>query len=151
MTITTFTCAISHNVLLLTERVRSNCLLQILWTFSTIDADSIERRHKYISDFGQNIHIDNKEYAYVSGGTNLYIYVSSEVADYVFSTIIITTFRRVIPQNVSIITERVRSNCFLQILWTISKIDVDSIERIHRSFVEMLMSWFAASSKAITP
>ena len=44
----------------------------------------------------------NKEYAYVSGGTNLYIYVSSEVVDYVFSTIRITTFMRVIPPETSL-------------------------------------------------
>ena len=69
---------------------------------------------------------------------------SSEIADYVFSTMTITTFRRKIAQKVSVLTKRVRSNCLLQILWTISTIDVASVERRHMSFVEMPMSWFVA-------
>ena len=63
----------------------------------------------------------------------------------------ITNFRRAIPQKVSVLTERVRSNCLLQILWTISTIDVGSVERRHRSFAEVPVSWFAVSSKAKTP
>ena len=81
--------------------------------------------------------------------TNLYIYVSSEVADDVFSTITITNFRRVFPENVFVLIERVRSNCFLQILWTISAIDIDSVVRRQRYFAEMPMIWFVASSKEI--
>ena len=76
---------------------------------------------------------------------------SSEIVDYVFSTMTITNFRHEIPQKVSVLTERVRSNSLLYILWTISTIDVASVERKHRSFAEIPMSWFAASSNAITP
>ena len=75
----------------------------------------------------------------------------SEISHYVFSTMTITTFRRAIPQKVFVLTERVRSNCLLQILWAISTIDVASTERRHRYFAEMPMSWFATSSKATTP
>ena len=75
----------------------------------------------------------------------------SEIVVYVFSTMTITTFRHATPQKVSILTERVRSNFLLQILYTISSSDVVSIERRHRSFAEIPMSWFAASSNAITP
>ena len=67
MTITTFKCTIPQNVLLLTERVRSNCLVQILWTISTIDVDSIERRHGSFVEMPKTFIIDNKEYAYVLG------------------------------------------------------------------------------------
>ena len=90
MTITTFRCPIS-----------------------TIDADSIDIRHVSFPEMTKTFITDNKEYAYVSGWTNLYIYVSSEVVDDVFSTITITTFRRSILENVFVLTERVRSNCLL--------------------------------------
>ena len=75
----------------------------------------------------------------------------SEISDYVFSTMTITTFRHAISQKVFVLTERVRSNYLLQILWTISTIDVASIERIQRSFVEIPMILFATLSKAMTP
>ena len=65
--------------------------------------------------------------------TYIFIY-PYEIVDYVFSTMTITTFRRAIPQKVSVLTKRVRSNCLLQILWTISTIDVASIERRQRYF-----------------
>ena len=68
-----------------------------------------------------------------------------------FSTIIITTFTRAIPQKVYVLTERVKINCLLQIFWAISTIDVASVERRHRYFTEIPMSWFATSSKATTP
>ena len=73
-----------------------------------------------------------------------------EVVDYVFSTMTITTFRCAAPHKVSVLTNRVRSNFLLQILYTISSSDV-LVERRHRSFAEIPMSWFAASSKSITP
>ena len=47
MTITTFRCATPQKVSVLTERVRSNFLLQILCTISSSDVVSIETRHKY--------------------------------------------------------------------------------------------------------
>ena len=68
-----------------------------------------------------------------------------------FSTITIATFRHAILQKVSILTERVKRNCLLQIFWAISTIDVALVDRRHRYFAEMPMSWFAASSKAMTP
>ena len=71
MTITTFRCAIPQNVLILTERLRINCLLQILWTISTIDVDSVERRHGSFTEMAKTFITDNKEYAYVSRQTNL--------------------------------------------------------------------------------
>ena len=74
----------------------------------------------------------------------------SEIIDYVFSTMTITTFRCAILQKVSVLTERVRSNFLLQILCTISSTDVVSVERRHRTFEEIPMSWFAASSNVIT-
>ena len=128
MTITTFRCPIS-----------------------TIDVDSVDRRHMSFPEVTKTFITDNKEYAYVSGWKKLYIYVSSEVADDVFLTITITTFRRAFLENVFVLIERVRSNCFLQILWTISAIDVYSVSRRQRYFAEIPMIWFAASSKAITP
>ena len=75
----------------------------------------------------------------------------SEIVVYVFSTMTITTFRRATPQKVSVLTERVRSIFLLQILCTISSSDVVLVKRRHRSFAEIPMSWFAASSNAITP
>ena len=74
-----------------------------------------------------------------------------EIVVYVFSTMTITTFRRATPQKVFFLTERVRSNFLLQILWTISSIDVVSVESRDRYFAEIPMSWLAASSKDITP
>ena len=75
----------------------------------------------------------------------------SEIFVYVFSNMTITTFRCATPQKVYVLTKIVRSNFLLQILWTISSIDVVSVERRDRSFAEIPMSWFATSSKAITP
>ena len=75
----------------------------------------------------------------------------SEIVIYVFSTMTITNFRHATPQKVSILIERVRSIFLLQILCTISSSDVVSVERRHRSFAEIPMSWFASSSNAITP
>ena len=74
-----------------------------------------------------------------------------EIFVYVFSTMEITTFRHASPQKVSVLIERVRSDFLLQILWSISSINVVSVERRDRSFAEIPMSWFATSSKAITP
>ena len=85
---------------------------------------------------------DNKKYENISGWKKVYIYVSEEVFDYVFSknmriyqvkkkvyiyvsnevvdnvflTVTITTFRCAIPHNVLLLTESLRSNCLLQIL-----------------------------------
>ena len=78
-----------------------------------------------------------KEYDNISGRKNVYIYVFGEVVDDVFSTMTITTFRCTIAQNVLLLNERARSNCLLQILWNISTIDVDSVERRHRYFAKM--------------
>ena len=75
----------------------------------------------------------------------------SKIVVYVFSTMTITTFRRATPQKVSVLTDRVRSNFLLQILCTISSSDVVSVERRHRSFAKIQMSWFATSSNDITP
>ena len=74
-----------------------------------------------------------------------------EVVNEMSSTITFTTFRRAVPQNVFVLTERVKRNSLFQILWAISARDVASVERRHRSFAEMPMSWFAASSKSMTP
>ena len=46
---------------------------------------------------------------------------------------------RVIPQKVSVLIERVKINCLLQIFWAISTIDVASVERRHRSFTEICL------------
>ena len=82
----------------------------------------------------------------------MYIFMCpSENVVYVFSTMTITTFRRATLQKVSVLIDRVRSNFLLQILYTISSSDVVSVERRHRSFAEIPMSWFAASSNAMTP
>ena len=75
----------------------------------------------------------------------------SEIFVYVFSTMTITTFRRATLQKVFVLTERVRSNFLLQIFCTISSSYVVSVERRQRSFEKIPMSWFAASSNAITP
>ena len=75
----------------------------------------------------------------------------SKIAIYVFSTMTITTFKRATPQKVFVLTKRLRSNFLLQILWTISSIDVVLVERRDRYFVEIPMSWFATSSKVMTP
>ena len=74
-----------------------------------------------------------------------------EIVVYVFSTMTITTFRRATLQKVYVLTERLRSNFLLQILCSISSSDVVSVERRHKYFAEIPMSWFAASSNAITP
>ena len=82
----------------------------------------------------------------------MYIFMCpSEIAIYVFSTMKITTFRHAIPQKVSVLIDRVRSNFLLQILCTISSSDVVLVERRHISIAEISMSWFATSSNAITP
>ena len=74
-----------------------------------------------------------------------------EIVVYVFSTMTITTFRHATPQKVSVLTDIVRSNFLLQILYTISSSDVVLVERRHRSLAKNPMSWFASSSNAITP
>ena len=82
----------------------------------------------------------------------MYIFMCpAEISIYAFSTMTITTFRRATPQKVSVLTDRVRSNFLLHILYTISSSDVVSVERRHRSFAEIPMSWFVSSSNAITP
>ena len=75
----------------------------------------------------------------------------SEISIYVFSTMTITNFKSATLQKVFVLTERVRSNFLLQILWTISTMDIVSIERRDKYFAKIPMSWFVASSKAITP
>ena len=81
----------------------------------------------------------------------MYIFMCpSENVVYLFSTMTITTFRPATLQKISVLNERVRSNFWLQILCTISSSDVVSVERRHRYFAEIPMSWFAASSNAIT-
>ena len=47
MTITKFRCANMQKVSILTERLRSNFLLQILCIISSNDVVSVERRHRY--------------------------------------------------------------------------------------------------------
>ena len=78
-----------------------------------------------------------KEYENMSSQKNIYIYISGEVVNDVFSTMTITTFRCAIPQNVLILNERQIINCLLHMFWSISKIDVDSVERRHMFFPEM--------------
>ena len=117
----------------------------MFWSILTVDADLVERRHTSFLEMTKTFITDNKEYENISGWKNVYIYVSSEVVDYVFSTMTITTSRCTISHNVLLLTERVRSNCLLQILWTISTIDADLVERRHNPFAEIPMSWFAAS------
>ena len=55
-----------------------------------------------------------KEYENMLGRKNVYIYISGEVVDDVFSTMTITTFRCTIPQNVLLKNERQRINYLLQ-------------------------------------
>ena len=74
-----------------------------------------------------------------------------EIFVYVFPSMTITTFRHATPHKVFVLTETVRSNFLLQILYTISSSDVFLVERRHKSFAEIPMSWFAAASNAITP
>ena len=50
MTITTFRCATPQKVYVLTERVRSIFLLQILCTISSSDVVSVGRRHRYFTE-----------------------------------------------------------------------------------------------------
>ena len=84
----------------------------------------------------------------MSGRKNVYIYISGEVVDDVFSTMTITTFRCAIPHNVLLLNERQRSNCLLQMFWSISTIDVDSVERRHTSFPEMAKT-FITENKVV--
>ena len=50
MKITTFRHATPQKVSVLTERVGSNFLLQILYTISSSDVVSVERRHIYFAE-----------------------------------------------------------------------------------------------------
>ena len=65
-------------------------ILHIVWTIWTIDGDLVDRIHNSFADWVKTFITENKEYVYVSGWINLYIYLSSEIVDYyVFSTIIV--------------------------------------------------------------
>ena len=69
----------------------------------------------------------------------MYIFMCpSKIAIYVFSTMTVTTFK--CPYKISVLIERVGSDILLQILWTISSIDVVSVERRDKSFAKIPMS-----------
>ena len=64
---------------------------------------------------------------------------------------ILMTFKNAVALKVLVLNESVKRKCREHTLWEISGSVVGSFERSHKYFAETPMSWFAASSKAMTP